>query len=183
MKSVSIVWNCFVSEYKDVSSCVEKVSQRHKMRWHRYSMFCDHHSECDLMLNNDGLDGPVVRLSIWGRYHGGRWRQFSQSNLHSTIDTQQTEYHEALPLSANVQSHLTLLFADNGNALWYLVCRMPMVEWRLDCENCHHLTVVVLHDTGPWRLLCTVLCCNVMYCDVNEKLKSSWPKIGAESCS
>ena len=24
-----------------------------------------------------------------------------------------------------------------------------MVEWRLDCENCRHLTVVGLHDTGP----------------------------------
>ena len=25
-----------------------------------------------------------------------------------------------------------------------------MVEWRLDCEDCPHLTVVGLHDTGPW---------------------------------
>ena len=25
-----------------------------------------------------------------------------------------------------------------------------MMEWRLDCENCSHLTVVDLHDTGPW---------------------------------
>ena len=24
-----------------------------------------------------------------------------------------------------------------------------MVEWRLDCENYRHLTVVGLHDTGP----------------------------------
>ena len=24
-----------------------------------------------------------------------------------------------------------------------------MVEWRFDCENCHHLTVISLHDTGP----------------------------------
>ena len=30
------------------------------------------------------------------------------------------------------------------------VCRVPMVEWRLDCENCRHLTVVDLHDTGSW---------------------------------
>ena len=28
-----------------------------------------------------------------------------------------------------------------------------MVEWRLDCENCRHLTVVGLHDTGPRSLL------------------------------
>ena len=26
---------------------------------------------------------------------------------------------------------------------------MPTVEWRLDCENCRHLTVVGLHDSGP----------------------------------
>ena len=61
-----------------------------------------------------------------------------------------TEYHEALLSLANVQSHLTSSFADDGTASWYSVCRVPMVEWRLDCENCRHLTVVVLHDTGPW---------------------------------
>ena len=78
-----------------------------------------------------------------------KWRQFSQSNRHSTIDTRQTEYHEALPLSANVQSHLTSSFADDGNPSWYSVCRVPMLEWWLDGENCRHLTVVGLHDTGP----------------------------------
>ena len=87
----------------------------------------------------------------WGRYHGGRrpskWRQ---SNRHSTIGTRQTECQEALPSSANVQSHLTSSFADDGNASWYSVCRVSMVEWRLDCENCRHLTVVGFHDTGPW---------------------------------
>ena len=65
-----------------------------------------------------------------------------------------TEYHEALPSPANVLSHLTSSFADDGNASWYSVCRVPMVEWRLDCENCRHLTVVGLHDTGPWTTLC-----------------------------
>ena len=40
-------------------------------------------------------------------------------------------------------------FADDGGASWYSVCQVPMVEWRLDCENCPHLTVVGLHDTGP----------------------------------
>ena len=28
-----------------------------------------------------------------------------------------------------------------------------MVECRLDCENCRHLTVVCLHDTGPWPVI------------------------------
>ena len=85
----------------------------------------------------------------WGRFHGGR-RPFSQSNRHSTFGTRQTEYHEALPPSANDEVRCDCTFADDGNASWYSVCRMPMVEWRLDCEDCHHLTVVGLHDTGPW---------------------------------
>ena len=78
-----------------------------------------------------------------------KWRQSSQSNHHSTIGTRQTEYHEALWPSANVQSHLSSLFANNGNTSWYSVCRASVVEWRLDCEDCHHLMVVSLHDTSP----------------------------------
>ena len=34
------------------------------------------------------------------------------------IGTRQTEYHEALLSSANVQSHLTSSFADDGNDGW-----------------------------------------------------------------
>ena len=83
-----------------------------------------------------------------------KWRQFSQSNCHSTISTGQTEHHDALPPSGNVQSHLTSSFDDDGYASWHSVCRVPMVEWMLDCENCRHLTVVGLHGTGP---SCTVL--------------------------
>ena len=77
-----------------------------------------------------------------------KWRQFSRSNRHSTIGTRQTEYHEALS-SANDEMRCDCTFADDGNASWYSVCRVPMVEWWLDCENCCHLTVVGLHDTGP----------------------------------
>ena len=47
-----------------------------------------------------------------------------------------------------MQTRLISSFADDGNASWYSVCRMPIVEWRLDCENCHHFRVVGLHDTG-----------------------------------
>ena len=79
-----------------------------------------------------------------------KWRQFSQSNRHSTIGTRQTEYREALPSSANDEVRCDCTFADDGNASWYSVCRVPMVEWRLDYENCRHLTIVGLHDTGPW---------------------------------
>ena len=79
-----------------------------------------------------------------------KWRQFSQSNRHSTIGTRQTEYHEALPSSVNDEVRCDCTFADDGSASWYLVCRVPMVEWRLDCENCRHWTVVGLHDTDPW---------------------------------
>ena len=88
--------------------------------------------------------GPVPR-----RPTTVKWRQFSQSSHHSTIGTRQTEYHEALPLSANIQSHLTSSFADDGNASWCSICRVLVVEWRLDCENCCHLMVVGLYDTGP----------------------------------
>ena len=79
-----------------------------------------------------------------------KWWQFSQSNRHSTIGTRQTEYHEALPSSANDEVRCDCTFADDGNASWYSLCRVPIVEWRFDCEDCRHLTVVSLHDTGPW---------------------------------
>ena len=71
-----------------------------------------------------------------------------QPSFHHRHSTNQ--YHEALPSSTNMQSHLTSSFADDGNPSWYSVCRVPMVEWRLDRENCRHLMVVSRHDTGPW---------------------------------
>ena len=78
-----------------------------------------------------------------------KWRQFSQSNRHFTIGTQQTEYHEALTSSTNDEVRYDCTFADDGNTSSHSVCRVPMVEWRLDCINCRHLTVVGLNDTGP----------------------------------
>ena len=77
-----------------------------------------------------------------------------QSSRHSTIGARQTEYHEALPSSANHEVRCDSTFTDDGNASWYSVCSVPMVEWRL---NCPHLTVVGLHDTGPWTLKPTCL--------------------------
>ena len=62
------------------------------------------------------------------------------------MGTRQTDYHEALLSSANDEVRCDCTFADDGNASWYLVCRVPMVEWRLDCENWRHLTVIGLHD-------------------------------------
>ena len=59
--------------------------------------------------------GPV----LW-RPTTVKWRQFSQSNRHSTFGTRQTQYHEALPSSGNM--HQTSL------------CRSTMM--------------VALHDTG-----------------------------------
>ena len=61
-----------------------------------------------------------------------KWQQFSQSNCHSTISTRQTEYHEALPSLANEEGRCDCTFADDGNASWYSVCWVPMVEWRWD---------------------------------------------------
>ena len=90
------------------------------------------------------------------RYHGGRRPSSDDSftvQCHSTIGTRQTEYHEALPLSVNDVVRCDCTLADDGDASWYSVCRVLMVEWRLDCENCRHLTVVGLRDTGPMSLL------------------------------
>ena len=59
----------------------------------------------------------VTLPGTWGRYHGGR-RPSSDDSFHSptAIGTRQTECHEALPSSANVQSHLSSSFADDANA-------------------------------------------------------------------
>ena len=100
---------------------------------------------------------PVI-ISLFYRNHLGpiswklttvKWRQSSQSNRHSTIGARQTECHEALTSSANDEVRCDCTFTDDANASWYSVCRVPMV-WRLNCEDCRHLTVVGLHDTGPW---------------------------------
>ena len=102
--------------------------------------------KCLLPSCRAGLDlGPVS----W-RPTTIKWWQFSQSNRHSTIGTRLSEYQEVLPLLANDEVRCDCMFANVGNASWYLVCRVPMVEWRLHCENCRHLMVVGLHDTGPW---------------------------------
>ena len=45
-----------------------------------------------------------------------------------TIGTQQTEYHEALPSSANGEVRCDCTFADDGNASWCSVFQVPMVE-------------------------------------------------------
>ena len=104
-------------------------------------------------VNTVGVIGPWTHRTLepvsW-RPTTVKWRQFSQSNRHSTIGTRQTEYHEALPSYANDEMRCDCTFADDGNTSWYLVCRVLMVECRLDSENCRHLTVVGLHDTGPW---------------------------------
>ena len=96
------------------------------------------------LLSTVSIKGPA-----WWRPTTVKWRQSSLSSRHSTIGTRQTEYHEALPSSANDEVRCDCTFADNGNVSWYSVYRVPMVEWRLDCENCRHLTVVGLHNTGP----------------------------------
>ena len=67
-------------------------------------------------------------------------------NRHSTIGPRQTEYHEVLPSSANDEVRCDCTFADDGNASWCSVCRVPTVEWRLDSEDCRHLKVVGLRD-------------------------------------
>ena len=86
-----------------------------------------------------------------GRYHGGR-RPSSDNSFHSPTVIPPSALDKPSIMNCTIvgerRSEVWLHF--RGNALWYWVCRMPMVEWRLDCEDCRHLTVVGLHDTGPW---------------------------------
>ena len=112
---------------------------------------CRNSGKCPYSFTLTGVSTGQGRVS-W-RLMTIKWRQFSQSNRHSPIGTRQTEYHEALPSLANVQSHLMSSFADNGSTSWYSVRQVPMVECQLGCENCCHLTVADLHDTSPRSLL------------------------------
>ena len=80
-----------------------------------------------------------------GRYHGGRWL--------TTVFTVQPSFHHrhstnrvswSVTSSSNDEVRCDCTFTDDGYASWFSVCRVPMMEWRLDCENCRHLTVVGL---------------------------------------
>ena len=95
---------------------------------------------------------------VWLRYTSGTVIMEADDRQVTTVFTVQpsfhhwhstTKYHEVLPLSVNNEVRCDCKLADGGNASWYSVCWVPMVEWRLDCEDCRHLTVVSLHDTGP----------------------------------
>ena len=82
-----------------------------------------------------------LRAETWGRYHRGRRPSsddsLHESNSHSTIGTRQTEYHEALPSSANVQSpHTSSMVALHDTR--FVECR-----WYL------YLTQSQYTDTGP----------------------------------
>ena len=127
---------------------------------HSYSSYVQWSTEAVYTRPRDqGLSQPALgQWPVSWRPTAVKWRQLSQSNSHSTIGTRQTEYHEALPSSANDEVRCDCTFVDDGNASWYSVCRAPMVEWRLDCENCRHLTVVGLHDTG-FRSDCLLAAC------------------------
>ena len=128
-----------------------------RLSWYRPQICSPIQPQCSDTRSTSSSSDPATPDHWHGSHQGPvswrpttvKWRHFSQSNRHSTIGKRQTEYREVLPSSANVLSHLTSSFTDNGNASWYSVCRVPMVEWRLDCEVYRHLTVVGLHDTGP----------------------------------
>ena len=113
------------------------------------SAFCVTDQYSDIVTVQEVYTVIVIQGLVSWRPTTIKWWQFSQSNRHSSIGTRQTKYHEAWPSSANKHSYLTSSFEDDGNASWYSVCWVLMVEWRLNCENCHHVMVVGLHDTSP----------------------------------
>ena len=85
----------------------------------------------------------------WGRYHGGR--RPSSDDSPTVIPPSALDKLSIMKCYRRLRtcSHSC---ADDGNASWYSVCRVPMVKWRLDYENCPYLTVVGLYDTGPWSV-------------------------------
>ena len=102
---------------------------------------------------NEQAQGWCLRLQAG---HPGAGIMEADDRQVTTVFTVQPSFHHrhsanrvSWSVTIVVQSQLTSSFANDGNASWYWVCRVPMVEWRLDCEDCRHLTVVGLHDTGP----------------------------------
>ena len=97
-------------------------------------------------MNNVQLNGSeIAQRPVSWRPTIVKKRQFSQSNRHYTIGTGLTEYHEALPSSANVQSQLTSSFADDGTR--FVECRWWYDGWTV--KTVINLIVVGLHDAGP----------------------------------
>ena len=87
-----------------------------------------------------------------GQYHGGR-RLSSDDSFHSPTVIPPSALNKPSIIKSyhhwqTMRWGVTALHRQ-GNALWYSVCQVPMVEWQLDCEKCRHLTVVCLHDTSP----------------------------------
>ena len=145
-----------------MSLCLGVVSQSWSSRLHNTSL-SDFETRCIAVRSRMWGRNPCWSRDWLGLGKTGagimeciKWRQLSQSKRHPTIGIRQTEYHEALPSSANDEVRCDCTFADGGNDSWHSVCRVPMVEWRLDCENCRHLMVVGFHDTGPWSVWATV---------------------------
>ena len=125
---------------------------------------------CDRVI---GWTVQVQGLVSW-RPMTVKWWHFSQSNRHSTIGTRQTEYHEALPSSANDEVRCDCTFANDGSASWYSVCRVPIVERWLDCENSRHLTVIGLHNTSSMVVQLLVLWRDCVYFLQSEVWLSYW---------
>ena len=77
----------------------------------------------------------VVQGPVSWRPTTVKWRQFSQSNRHSTIGTWQTEYHEALPSSAN-------------DEVWGVTARSPTMVTLFDTLS----SAVGGMTVGLWKL-------------------------------
>ena len=95
---------------------------------------------------------PVISRSLtWGRYHGGR-RPSSDDSLHSPT---------VIPPSALDKPSITKRYHRRRTRCHASPRRSPTMVtlhdtrfderrwWNDDCEDCGHLTVVGLHDTGP----------------------------------
>ena len=56
-----------------------------------------------------------------------------QPSFHHRHSTNRASWR--LPSSAKDELRYDCKFTDDGNASWYSVCRVPMVDWRFDCRH------------------------------------------------
>ena len=108
-------------------------------RWHRSARNCPY---------------ALRPISIWGRYHGDR-RPSSDDSFHSptvippsALDKPSImkRYHRRRTCSHTSPRRSPTMVKLHDTR--FVECRWWNDGWT--GENCRHLTVVGLHDTGPW---------------------------------
>ena len=145
----------------------ERIDAIFRRNWPQHSLRCNRNhalqQPCPCKVASDTLDDYEMVCAAetgWSVHLGPvswrlmtiKWQQFSQSNRHSTIPPSALDkpsimkrYHRQRTTRWDVTAHSPTMVALHDTR--FVECRW----WNgLDCENCCHLAVVGLHDTGPW---------------------------------